>query len=80
MSIKQKLLDLFKRIEKAQIGGGTKAIEKQVAMGKLPARERITNLLDQNSFHEYYLFVEHKCSYFDMDKKKLPSNGVITLT
>jgi len=42
MSLKQKLLDLFKRIEKAQTGGGTKAIEKQVAMGKMPAGDRIT--------------------------------------
>jgi len=80
MSIKQKLLDLFKRIEKAHTGGGTKAIEKQVAMGKLPARERITTLLDRNSFHEYDLFVEHKCADFDMDKKKLPADGVITGT
>jgi len=80
MSLKQKLLDLFKRIEKAQTGGGAKAIEKQVAMGKLPARERITTLLDRNSFHEYDLFVEHKCADFDMDKKKLPADGVVTGT
>ncbi|RPI64419.1 MAG: methylmalonyl-CoA carboxyltransferase, partial [Ignavibacteriales bacterium] len=80
MSLKQKLLDLFKRIEKAQTGGGTKAIEKQVAMGKMPARERITTLLDRDSFHEYDLFVEHKCADFDMDKKKLPADGVITGT
>lgn len=80
MSFKQKLIDLFKRIENIQIGGGSKAIEKQVAMGKLPARERIQKLLDNNSFHEYDLFVEHKCADFNMDKKKLPADGVITGT
>jgi methylmalonyl-CoA decarboxylase subunit alpha len=80
MSFKQKILDLFKRIEKVQVGGGEKAIQKQTAMGKLPARERIKTLLDHNSFHEYDLFVEHKCDDFDMDKKKLPADGVITGT
>jgi methylmalonyl-CoA decarboxylase subunit alpha len=46
-------------------------MEKQVAMGKMTARERIKTLLDKDSFHEYDLFVEHKCSDFGMDKKEL---------
>ena len=33
-------------------GGGDAAIEKQIAMGKLTARDRILSLLDKNSFHE----------------------------
>ncbi len=36
-------------------GGGTQAIEKQKATGKLTARERIIALLDPKSFHEYDL-------------------------
>jgi methylmalonyl-CoA decarboxylase subunit alpha len=80
MSLKQKLVELFSRKSKLVAGGGVKALEKQVASGKLPARERITLLLDQGSFHEYDLFVEHKCQDFDMDKKTLAADGVITGT
>ena len=56
------------------------AAAKQAAQGKLLARERITAILDQDSFHEYDLFVEHKCSDFGMEKKQLPGDGVITGT
>ena len=80
MSIKQKTLDLKTRMQNALQGGGAKAIEKQVAMGKMTARERIISLLDPNSFHEYDLFVEHAAKDFDMDKKHLPGDGVITGT
>jgi acetyl-CoA carboxylase carboxyltransferase component len=80
MSLKQKTLDLKKRMHEALQGGGAQAIEKQVAMGKMTARERIVALLDPNSFHEYDLFVEHSAKDFDMDKKILPGDGVITGT
>jgi acetyl-CoA carboxylase carboxyltransferase component len=78
VSLKSKIIELFTRKEKISTGGGDKAIQKQVAMGKLPARERLKVLLDPNSFHETDLFVEHKCEEFGMDKKQLPADGVIT--
>ncbi len=59
------------------LGGGEQAIEKQKALGKRTARERIMALLDTNSFIEYDLFVEHEARDFDMAKKSLPSDGVI---
>jgi acetyl-CoA carboxylase carboxyltransferase component len=77
MSLKRKILELQKKREKVLKGGGDKAIEKQVAMGKMTARERIITLLDENSFHEYDLFVEHEARDFDMDKKVLHGDGVI---
>jgi len=80
MPLKRKILQLQKRREKVFKGGGEKAIEKQVAMGKLTARERIIKLLDKNSFHEYDLFVEHEARDFDMDKKILHGDGVIVGT
>ncbi len=80
MSIKSKTSDLKRRMRDALMGGGTKAIEKQKATGKLTARERIVTLLDPKSFHEYDLFVEHAAKDFDMDKKHLPGDGVITGT
>ncbi|MCX6233000.1 MAG: acyl-CoA carboxylase subunit beta [Bacteroidetes bacterium] len=80
MSVKQKTIDLRKRMQEALQGGGSKAIEKQKATGKLTARERIIALLDSNSFFEYDLFVEHSGKDFDMDKKYLPGDGVLTGT
>ena len=76
------MTDLSKNIEalrekKAviEMGGGEAAIEKQVAMGKLTARERILALLDKNSFHEYDMFVKHDGRDFGMEKKVLPGDG-----
>jgi methylmalonyl-CoA decarboxylase subunit alpha len=80
MSLRQKLRDLFIRREAAITGGGATAIQKQVALGKLPARERIQYLLDSETFHEYDLFVEHRCHDFGMDKKQLAADGVVTGT
>ena len=80
MSLKEKTSDLKRRMQSALQGGGNKAIEKQKGSGKMTARERILALLDQNSFHEYDLFVEHAAKDFDMDKKYLPGDGVITGT
>ncbi|GET32276.1 propionyl-CoA carboxylase subunit beta [Prolixibacter bellariivorans] len=77
MSLKRNILDLRKRKQEVQLGGGEKAIEKQVAMGKKTARERIMSILDEDSFHEYDLFVEHTARDFDMDKKVLHGDGVI---
>lgn len=77
MSLKKHILDLRKRREKVQSGGGEKAIEKQQAMGKMTARERIQTILDADSFTEYDLFVEHEGRDFGMDKKELHGDGVI---
>jgi len=77
MSLKRNILDLRKRKDEVLKGGGEKAIEKQVAMGKLTARERILYILDKGSFHEYDMFVEHAARDFDMDKMTLAGDGVI---
>jgi acetyl-CoA carboxylase carboxyltransferase component len=80
MGLTQKTSDLKKRMRDALRGGGSEAIQKQKAIGKLTARERIITLLDPKSFHEYDLFVEHAGKDFDMDKKFLPGDGVVTGT
>ena len=77
MSLKKHILDLRKRKEQVEKGGGDKAIEKQVARGKQTARNRILALLDRDSFTEYDLFVEHEARDFGMDKKQLHGDGVI---
>lgn len=80
MSTKKNIVALRQKRAIVEMGGGEKAIEKQLAMGKLPARERILALLDNKSFHEYDLFVEHEERNFGMDQKKLAGDGVITGT
>jgi len=77
MSLKKHILDLRRRKQKVEQGGGEKAIEKQVAMGKMTARERILYLLDNESFTEFDLFAEHEGRDFGMDKKELHGDGVI---
>ena len=77
MALTKKIQELHEKRDKLLLGGGEQAIEKQKAMGKRTARERIHALLDEKSFNEYDLFVEHEARDFDMDKKTLPSDGVI---
>jgi acetyl-CoA carboxylase carboxyltransferase component len=77
MAVNKKIQELQEKRKKILLGGGEQAIEKQKAMGKGTARERIMSLLDKDSFIEYDLFVEHDARDFDMDKKSLPSDGVI---
>jgi acetyl-CoA carboxylase carboxyltransferase component len=80
MTLKKNILALRQKKAIVEKGGGDKAIEKQVAMGKMTARDRILALLDPNSFHEYDLFVEHEESNFGMASKALAGDGVITGT
>jgi methylmalonyl-CoA decarboxylase subunit alpha len=77
MGLKRKILELHKKREEVLKGGGDKAIEKQTAMGKMTARERVISICDPDSFHEYDLFVEHEARDFDMAKKILHGDGVI---
>ncbi|MFV1957393.1 MAG: acyl-CoA carboxylase subunit beta [bacterium] len=76
------LKDMFERLEKlnalAELGGGEKRIARQHEAGKLTARERINLLLDEESFIEMDKFVTHRCTDFDMDKQKIPGDGVVT--
>lgn len=80
MSINSKTRELKSRMQVLLQGGGEKAVEKQKATGKLTARERILELLDYGSFHEYDLFIQHSGKDFDMEKKILPGDGVVTGT
>ncbi len=80
MALQNKIDELQKKREQAFQGGGEKAMEKQNAMGKLSARSRILSIVDLDSFQEYDLFVEHEARDFDMAKKVLAGDGVITGT
>ncbi|XP_076436090.1 propionyl-CoA carboxylase beta chain, mitochondrial-like [Babylonia areolata] len=62
----------------ALLGGGQRRIDAQHKKGKLTARERVQVLLDEGSFVEYDMFLEHDCSDFGMEKKKFPGDSVVT--
>ena len=70
--------ELEKRRARARLGGGQKRIDAQHAKGKLTARERIDLLLDEGSFEEFDMFVEHRAVEFGMEKNKIPGDGVVT--
>ena len=61
----------------AKQGGGEKRIAAQHAKGKLTARERIEILFDDDSFEEWDIFVEHRCTDFGMQEKTIPGDGVV---
>ena len=73
----EKIKQLLEKREKARLGGGEKAIEKQHARGKYTARERIDMLLDEGSFEEYDMFKLHHCTNFGMEKKQFLGDGVV---
>ena len=75
--LSKKITELQERTQHALQGGGDKAIAKQIAMGKLPARERIRKLLDEGTFYEYDLFIQHDAREFGMEKKDLAGDGVV---
>jgi propionyl-CoA carboxylase beta chain len=71
-------LQLENKRAAARQGGGAKRVAAQHAKGKLSARERIELLLDQGSFEEWDMFVEHRCVDFGMQEQKVPGDGVVT--
>src|SRR5438445_10161846 len=74
--------DILEKLEErranARLGGGEARINAQHGRGKLTARERIELLLDEGSFEEFDMFVEHRCSDFGMEKTRIPGDGVVT--
>lgn len=78
MSIEEKLKELARKNEEAELAGGLERIEKQHKAGKLTARERVNFLLDPGSFQEMDKFVVHRATDFGMADKKILGDGVIT--
>lgn len=77
MSQLEKVKELIELRAKARLGGGEKRIAAQHEKGKYTARERIAILLDEGSFEEFDMFVEHRCTNFGMEKTKFLGDGVV---
>ena len=54
--------------KQAELGGGVERINKQHEQGKYTARERISKLLDPDTFIEFDKFVVHRSVHFGMEK------------
>ena len=74
----QKVKELTELREKARLGGGEKRIESQHKKGKYTARERVALLLDEGSFEEFDMFVQHRSTNFNIDKETYLGDGVVT--
>ena len=72
------LKKLDSKRNQAILGGGKNRQESQHKKGKLTARERIEVLLDEGTFEQWDMLVEHRCSEFDMEKPKRPGGGGVT--
>lgn len=73
-----KVKHLLEERERALQGGGAKRIEEQHKKGKLTARERIEILLDDGSFEEIGMFVQHHSTDFGLENQKYLGDGVVT--
>ncbi|NLK68985.1 MAG: methylmalonyl-CoA carboxyltransferase [Clostridiaceae bacterium] len=78
MATMDKINDLYDKKQKIALGGGEDRINKQHSANKNTARERIQMLMDPNSFVEVDAFVEARSIEFDMQKKKVAGDGVVT--
>ena len=63
-----------------RLGGGEQRLQKQRDAGKLTARERITALVDEETFQEIGLFRRNRTTAFGMDQADMPADGVVTGT
>ncbi|RWM13561.1 MAG: acyl-CoA carboxylase subunit beta [Mesorhizobium sp.] len=76
--MKDVLKELERRRDMARMGGGQARIDAQHKKGKLTARERIDVFLDEGSFEEFDMYVEHRSTDFGMEKTKIAGDGVVT--
>jgi propionyl-CoA carboxylase beta chain len=78
MNLDQKVVELNKRNQLAEDGGGAKRRERQHKEGKMSARERIEFLLDEGTFEETDKLVTHRCNDFGMSEQTIYGDGFVT--
>jgi acetyl-CoA carboxylase carboxyltransferase component len=74
----ERLQELQELEAKALASGGAKSIERQHSRGKMTARERITALLDEDSFEETDMLVRHRAHGFGIEDRRPYSDAVVT--
>src|ERR1700752_3966154 len=78
VTAKSRIERLIEMNRAAELGGGKERLDRQKAEGKLTARERVTLLLDKDSFEELDKFVTHRCLDFGMQDQQYPGDGVVS--
>lgn len=78
ITIEDRIQQLNDKKAEIALGGGRDKIDKQHSIGSMTARERLDYMLDQDSFLESGMYAKHRCTYFGMDGKVLPAEGVVT--
>lgn len=73
-----RVTDLEDRRSRILRGGGDARILAQHEKGKYTARERLELLLDEGTFTEIGLFVEHRGAHFGTDGVSAAAEGVVT--
>ena len=74
----EKIQQLYRLREEAELGGGPERVAKHQAQGKMTARERIEALLDRGSFHEVDAFITHRETNFGLGSQHYLGDSVIT--
>jgi propionyl-CoA carboxylase beta chain len=72
-----KVADLERRLQEAVHAGSARAVEKQHAKGRKTARERVLELLDEDSFVELDQLARHRSTAFGMDRNRPYGDGVV---
>ena len=73
-----RLADYRRRSDEAVHAGSERAVEKQHSRGKQTARERIDQLLDEDSFTELDELARHRSIAFGQEKFRPYGDGVVT--
>src|SRR5271167_3349197 len=78
MGLKENLERMHELSRQAELGGGEDRQKRQRENGRMTARERVSFLLDRDSFVELDKFKTHRNSDFGMAERKIAGDGVIT--
>jgi len=78
MGLKENLERMHELSRQAELGGGEDRQKRQRENGRMTARERVSFLLDHDSFVELDKFKTHRNSDFGMADRKIAGDGVIT--
>ncbi|MEO5711498.1 MAG: acyl-CoA carboxylase subunit beta [Nocardioidaceae bacterium] len=73
-----KVADLDRRLHEAVHAASEKAVDKQHRKGKKTARERVLELLDEDSFVELDELARHRSTAFGLEKNRPYGDGVVT--
>lgn len=76
--ILKKMSELEDRRSRLFEAGGKKLVDRHHKMGKLTARERLERLFDGSTFQEINLWIRPIKTGFDIDRKEIPGDGVLT--